>query len=133
MDTDDGRHASRLVVGALLPWFAVSSLLTSAGCSSPQSHSPSYQRGYSMMTDSSRQTISEVNQQLAGEGKPADDSPAKLFGADGNGIAKMCEANLDMATVGSANGNEAKLPDPFSRSDFLSGCADAGKALLASG
>jgi hypothetical protein len=109
------------------------SRLISAGCSSSESHSPSYRRGYDMMTTNSRETIAEVNQQRANEGKPADNSPAQLFGSDGSAIASVCAGNLDVATIGSANGNGPKLPDPFSRSDFLSGSTGAGKALLASG
>jgi hypothetical protein len=123
-------HSPWRVVGSLLPWFVACSLLMSAGGCSSESHSPSYRYGYDMMMTNSRQTIAEVNDQLSREGRPRSDSPKKLFGSDGHGIGSVCEANLDMATVGSTNGNQPKLPDPFSRSDFLSGCSDAGKALL---
>lgn len=107
--------------------------LTSAGYACADSHSRSYQYGYSTMITATRQTIAEVNDELRGEGKTPDDSPAVLFGSDGHGIAKMCEANLEAATVGSTRGTEPPLPDNFSSADFLSGCTDAGKALLASG
>jgi hypothetical protein len=85
------------------------------------------------MTNQSRQLITEVNNRLVAEGKNASDSPAKLFGSDGHGISSVCETYLEMSIAGSTNGTMPVLPDAFSSPDFLSGCNDSGKALLASG
>ena len=95
--------------------------------------SQSYQKGYNDMINFTREGVASGNDQLRSMGEAPIDSPAQFLGPHGEKIAGLCEDNLQMTISGSTLGTKPQLPLDFSSADFLRGCNDAGKALLASG
>jgi hypothetical protein len=108
-------------------WVGIGLLLCACGHTTEPARSPSYRQGYDFMTTSSRQIIAQV------KGEGLDDSPAKLFGPDGRGISQMCDSYLQAMFEGAGVGARPQPPTDFSSADYLQGCNDAGRAMLATG
>jgi hypothetical protein len=118
----------RLPIRLWVAWVAgIGLLLSACGNVTETPRSPSYRQGYDYMTNSSRQIIAQV------KGEGLDDSPAKLFGPNGRGISQMCESYLQAMFEGAGVGARPQPPTDFNSADYLQGCNDAGRAMLASG
>ncbi|WP_310773637.1 zinc ribbon domain-containing protein [Mycobacterium sp. Z3061] len=135
--TSSSGRVTLLVAGILLIVVVVGSALSGGGNRSTQKssgrHTPSYDYGYNLIINESHEIVAEVNGQLRSEGKQPTDSPAKLLGANGEYIASTCEGYVEAIVAGSVLRSRPPLPQDFSSADFLKGCNDGGKSLLASG
>jgi hypothetical protein len=101
--------------------------------SSGHPSSPSYQYGYDSALKISRDVIATANAELSKEGKAPNDSPAVLFGANGEYIARICDGDLQALILGGPVSGIRPVPVDFSSADYLQGCHDAAKPMLAAG
>jgi hypothetical protein len=88
--------------------------------------SASYQYGYNDMMKTARGAVAIAN------GDGLHESLAQFVGSP-QIAAKMCEGELQNIFESAALGARSQPPPDFSSADFLRGCNDAAKAMLASG
>jgi hypothetical protein len=131
----DPQRSSRRSAAGLLACLmisgAVGAALFASGCAqATPSESPSYQEGYNSLMNPGRSAVAEMARRgISGSLAEVAGSPQQ--------VATTCETNLEAKMAGNTlaigAGNAPTLPTDFSSADFLRGCNDAGKAMLASG
>jgi hypothetical protein len=132
----DPQRSSRRSAAGLLACLMISgasgaALLMSGCAQAAPSENPSYQEGYNDLMNTGRSFVAEAARRGISE-----DSLA-FFAGSPQQVATTCENSLEAKMAGNtlaiAAGNAPTLPTGFSSADFLRGCTDAGKAMLASG
>jgi hypothetical protein len=131
----DPQRSSRPSAAGLLACVMISGALGTAvpmsGCAqAAPSGSPSYQEGYDGLMNTGRSFVAEATRRgVTGS--------LATFAGSPQQVATTCENYLEGKMAGNslaiAAGNPPTLPTGFSSADFLRGCTDAGKAMLASG
>ena len=124
------RHSTTRLLGLVLSTSTLGAVLATSACSHADpssSEGPYYRQGYDQLTNDAHQAVAKLADQ---EG--LHESMAQFLGS-AQQAATFCEGLLESKTAGAALGSAPQLPTDFSSADFLRGCNDAAKAILASG